>query len=186
MMKVYRHADVRILDGGKAAWQNSGRDYVASVSEFEASTYPRPSANQDLLTHKPDIETRLTDPAFVLVDGRPSAQFTGESPGRTFHQGIKHRYPGHIYGAKSVPWTENFNPDGTFKSSAELQHIYASHGISANKTAVTYCNEGLHAASPWFVLKELLGYPDVRLYDASMAEWANVSDTHLVLGEHCM
>ena len=51
--------------------------------------------------------------------------------------------------------------------------LYKNAGIKPDQCVVTYCNEGLHAAPPWFVLTQLLGYKDVRLYDSSMAEWAN-------------
>lgn len=53
-------------------------------------------------------------------------------------------------------------------------------GRKAWARAVTYCNEGLHAAPPWFVLTELLGYSHVKLYDDSMAEWANTPDVPIV------
>ena len=55
----------------------------------------------------------------------------------------------------------------------KLKKLYANAGIRSDQSVITYCNEGLHAAPPWFVLTELLGHKDVRLYDNSMAEWAN-------------
>ena len=69
-------------------------------------------------------------------------------------------------------WASNFNEDGTFKSSEELKAIYQDVGVLPDQCVITYCNEGLHAAPPWFVLTQLLDFKDVRLYDSSMAEWA--------------
>ena len=186
MLRYYSHKKIHILDGGRDAWSRSGREFVSTKSSIIPSKYKITTINNAFITNKSYIESRLTDKNFTLVDGRPRDQYTGEVIGRTFHNSIAHKYPGHIYGAQSVPWQDNFNEDGTFKSALELQEIYGIHGVDNSKTIVTYCNEGLHAAPPWFVLKEILGYSDVRLYDASMAEWANISDVNLVLGEHCM
>jgi len=186
MLRYYGHKKIHILDGGRDAWSRSGREFVSTKSSIIPSKYKITTINNAFITNKSYIESRLTDKNFTLVDGRPRDQYTGEVIGRTFHNSIAHKYPGHIYGAQSVPWQDNFNEDGTFKSALELQEIYGIHGVDNSKTIVTYCNEGLHAAPPWFVLKEILGYSDVRLYDASMAEWANISDVNLVLGEHCM
>ena len=51
--------------------------------------------------------------------------------------------------------------------------MYTKAGVYPPHTVVTYCNEGLHAAAPWFVAKELLNQENVMLYDDSMSEWAN-------------
>lgn len=186
MLRYYGHKEIRILDGGRDSWERSDRDLVSTLRKIQPTDYQIMAINESLITYKPYIESRLTDKKLTLVDGRPFDQYTGQITGETFHNGIAHKYPGHIYGAKSVPWQENFNKDGTFKTAVELRDVYAAHDIDHRKTIVTYCNEGLHAAPPWFVLKEILGFDDVRLYDASMAEWANISDLNLVLGKHCM
>jgi thiosulfate/3-mercaptopyruvate sulfurtransferase len=186
MLSYYGHKKLHILDGGQDAWLLSGRTFVSNESGIEPSNYQILTINKSLITYKPYIESRLTDKNFTLVDGRPRDQYTGAVIGKTFHNNVIHKYPGHIYGAQSIPWQENLNANGTFKSAIDLREIYGAHDINNTKTIVTYCNEGLHAAPPWFVLKEILGYQDVRLYDASLAEWANISDLNLVLGEHCM
>ena len=103
----------------------------------------------------------------------PPEQFTGEQIGRVFHTGKAHAKRGHVPGAVNVYWKDNFNEDGTFKSIESLRRLYRERGVKSGTTVVTYCNEGLHAAPPWFVLKELLGFDDVRVYDDSMSEWAN-------------
>ena len=124
--------------------------------------------NTNYVTNKSYIESHLGQDNFTLVDGRPFKQYT------------EHQRLGYIYSAQSVPWVQNFKEDGTLKSVAELIKLYQPHDVTADKTVVTYCNEGLHAAPPWFVMTELLGYPDVRLYDAFMAEWSNDPDTMLI------
>jgi thiosulfate/3-mercaptopyruvate sulfurtransferase len=118
-------------------------------------------------------QKHLHDTNVKLIDGRPADQFSGEQPGTVFHTGKEHKHRGHIPGAVNVFWKDNFNPDGTFKSKQELKKLYANAGVAADQCVVTYCNEGLHAAPPWFVLTEILGYDDVRVYDDSMSEWGN-------------
>ena len=185
-MRYFGHRSIKILDGGRRAWQAAGFDLVQKIPNVASSDYRVSTINNDLLAEMPFIKSRLATDGFGIVDGRPHAQYTGEAPGVVYHTGNEHAGRGHIYGAQNVPWATNFNEDGTFKGTAELLELYAPHGLTPDKTVVTYCNEGLHASPPWFVMHELLGYPNVKLYDSSMGEWANQPEPNLILGEHCM
>ena len=185
-LRYYGHKDTRILDGGMQAWKRAGFDLVSDMIEVVESQYKVDHVNDAFLADKVYIESRLNDDRFTLIDGRHADQYTGKIPGKVFHTGIEHQRKGHIIGAHNVPWNLNFNGDGTFKSVQELRDLYQIHDATPDRTIVTYCNEGLHAAPPWFVLKELLGYENVRLYDASMAEWGNTEDTSMVQGKLCM
>jgi len=172
-LKYYGLEKIQILNGGRPAWTSAGlplsKDVVAAVaSEFEIGTVSSVmSVNLDY------VADRLQDPAVNLIDGRPVDQYTGKAPGKVFHTGALHQRKGHIPGAINIFWKDNFNADGTFKSKAELEKLYES--VTGSDTIVTYCNEGLHAVPPWFVLSELLGHGNVRVYDDSMSEWANSS-----------
>ena len=81
---------------------------------------------------------------------------------------------GHIPGARNIPWAKAAREDGTFKSAQELQQIYAVEGITPDKQITTYCRIGERSAHSWFVLTQLLGYPNVRNYDGSWTEWGNL------------
>jgi thiosulfate/3-mercaptopyruvate sulfurtransferase len=174
-LKVYGHKRVSILDGGRKAWTAAGLKFSKDVSQVEPSQYRIAKPNKGLSVNLRFIEQHLKDKDVALVDGRPPAQYSGEEPGRVFHTGTAHKNRGHIPGALHIFWKDNFKPDGTFKSAKELKALYEKRGLTRNskKTSVTYCNEGLHAAPAWFVLRELLGHKDVRVYDDSMSEWAN-------------
>ena len=63
--------------------------------------------------------------------------------------------------------------DGTFKSAEDLKKLYASAGVDGSKPIITYCRIGERSSHTWFVLTELLGYPNVRNYDGSWTEWGN-------------
>jgi thiosulfate/3-mercaptopyruvate sulfurtransferase len=90
---------------------------------------------------------------------------------------------GHIPGAKNIPWATAVREDGTFKSADELRDIYGGKGISPDKDVVAYCRIGERSSHTWFVLKYLLGYPNVRNYDGSWTEWGNLVDVPIEKGQ---
>jgi thiosulfate/3-mercaptopyruvate sulfurtransferase len=59
---------------------------------------------------------------------------------------------------------------------AELCALYESYCVTADKEVIVYCRIGERSSHSWFVLKYLLGYPRVRNYDGSWAEWGNLID----------
>lgn len=83
---------------------------------------------------------------------------------------------GHIPGAIHLEHTLTLNEDGTFKSTSELQELFTSRGITPDKEIFPYCAIGGRSAYTWFVLKHLLGYPNVRNYDGSWNEWSRLPD----------
>jgi thiosulfate/3-mercaptopyruvate sulfurtransferase len=174
-LRVYNHPHLYVLDGGRSKWISQGGMLSKDIPEITSSDYQIRRLNEEMSVDMTFVAAHLRDPKVTLIDGRPPKQFSGEELGRVFHTGTPHKLRGHIPGAEHVFWKDNFNEDGTFKSVDELKLLYEKAGVEAEKsdTVVTYCNEGLHAAPPWFVLRELLGVRDVRVYDDSMSEWAN-------------
>ena len=174
-LKVYNHRKVSVLDGGLPQWIDQGGALSKKSRSRVVSDYQIEKTNEAMSVDMAFVEKNLRDPKVMLIDGRPAEQYSGKEPGKVFHTGKAHELRGHIPGAVHVFWKDNFNADGTFKSPAELEALYKKVGIDpdGSNTIVTYCNEGLHAAPPWFVLRELLGAKDVRVYDDSMSEWAN-------------
>ena len=171
-LKYFGHEKVQILDGGYPLWKSKSFPLSTKTSEAVGSKYKVTAMNKKLLAEMKLVNSKLKDPNARLVDGRPVKQFSGEEPGLVFHTKKAHSRKGHIPGAANVFWANNFNEDGTFKSAKELRNLYADANIKPSNDVITYCNEGLHAAPPWFVLTQLLDYKNVRLYDSSMAEWA--------------
>jgi thiosulfate/3-mercaptopyruvate sulfurtransferase len=89
---------------------------------------------------------------------------------------------GHIPRAQLIPWAQAVQDDGTFKPAMELRELYESKGISADKDVIAYCRIGERSSHTWFVLRELLGYPNVRNYDGSWTEWGNLVDVPIERG----
>lgn len=177
MMKHYQHAGVSILNGGKAAWKRAGYAFSTDSQAPRPSQYVVKGVRKGLIADKTKVLQAVADQNTKLIDGRSVAQFEGAEVGRVYHTGDAHQRKGHVKGAVNIFWRDNFNKDGTFKSVAQLRSLYEQHGIKRGESVITYCNEGLHAAPPWFVLQELLQFEDVRVYDRSMAEWANEKST---------
>jgi thiosulfate/3-mercaptopyruvate sulfurtransferase len=179
-LKVYGHPSIKILNGGVTAWQQAGKKLTTSIINVAPTVYKASPESKAWaaanFVDTPSLQD-LIGKGVVTIDGRPTNQFTGAQPGTAFHTGKPHKRLGHMKSAINVPWKANFTEDGKFKSVQALRAIYAEAGIDADQPIVTYCNEGLHAAPAWFVLKELLKFPDVKLYDDSMGVWANRDDT---------
>lgn len=171
-LKYFGHERVEVLDGGHRAWTSKFKQSSEPV-KYEASDYQVGKPNLRILAEMAFVEDHLDDPNTKFIDGRPAEQFKGKVAGRVFHTNKPHSRKGHIPKAINILWKDNFDQDGRFKSPAQLRALYQNAGIQPDQCVVTYCNEGLHAAPPWFVLTQLLGYENVRLYDSSMAEWAN-------------
>jgi thiosulfate/3-mercaptopyruvate sulfurtransferase len=81
---------------------------------------------------------------------------------------------GHVPGAVNIVWSNAVAEDGTFKPLDELRELYAGNGITEEKEVVAYCRIGERSSHTWFVLSELLGYPNVRNYDGSWTEYGSL------------
>jgi len=183
-LSYYGHGDVRILNGGSPAWEAAGGVLTAEIVAVDPTDYRIERLEQGYRADKTFVQAALGREGFEIVDARAPQFYTGESGGSQFGSDVPNAKIGRIPGAQSSPWPEHVNEDGTYKSIDELRARYEALGITPDETVITYCHIGLQASTPWFVLTQLLGFEDVRLYDGSMAEWANAADTQLVVGEN--
>ena len=172
-LKVYGHRDVRIMDGGRKKWLAEGRDLETSRPSLTSTTYSAKEPDLSIRAFLPEVQQALGKGNSAMVDVRSPQEFTGEilaPPGlpETCQRG------GHIPGAKSIPWGKACNEDGTFKSREELTALYGGQGITPDKNVIAYCRIGERSSHTWFVLKHLLGYPNVKNYDGSWTEWGNL------------
>jgi len=172
-LKVYGHRDVRIMNGGRKKWLAEGRELDTSKPSAKATTYTAKDPDLSIRAFLPEVQRALGRPDVAMVDVRSPQEFTGEilaPPGlpETCQRG------GHIPGAKSIPWGKACNEDGTFKSRDELAALYGGQGVTADKNVIAYCRIGERSSHTWFVLKYLLGYPNVKNYDGSWTEWGNL------------
>lgn len=182
-LRYFGHDRVSVLNGGTNAWKAAGEDVESDPPVIVETDYQVPAVRPEFLSAMHEVAAAVGNRDAVLLDSRSPDQFTGESPGKIFHTGREHKRRGHIESAINIPWTENFREDGTFKSLDELRQLYSGNGLDGADNVVTYCNEGLHATIPWFVLYELLGRKNTRVYEHSLGEWANREETPMAEGD---
>ncbi|MBX6365482.1 MAG: sulfurtransferase [Gemmatimonadetes bacterium] len=172
-LKIYGHADVRIMDGGRRKWLDEGRELSVELPVLAPTTYQARDPDLSIRAFLPDVRAVLGTGDTGLVDVRSPQEFTGEilaPPGlpETCQRG------GHIPGARNIPWSRACNEDGTFKTYDELKALYESAGITPDRPVIAYCRIGERSSHTWFVLKYLLGYDKVMNYDGSWTEWGNM------------
>jgi thiosulfate/3-mercaptopyruvate sulfurtransferase len=172
-LKYYGHEKVHLIDGGRVKWEKEGRAYTTDVPSFPETKYEfKGKPDETIRAYRDHVQARLGKAG--LVDVRSPKEYTGEllAPENLPQEGAQRG--GHIPTAVSIPWGTAVNTeDGTFKSVDELKEIYGGKGIVPTKDVIAYCRIGERSAHTWFVLKELLGYPDVKNYDGSWTEWGS-------------
>lgn len=172
IFNLYGVEDVRLLDGGRVKWEADGRPLATTPAAYEPGTVTIGEANDDLRALRDEVLAVVNAEApGALIDIRSAAEYNGEIFAPEGVQELAVR-AGHIPGALNVPWGQNVNADGTFKSLDELRALYGGLGVDGSQPVITYCRIGERAALTWFVLNQLLGY-DVALYDGSWTEWGN-------------
>jgi thiosulfate/3-mercaptopyruvate sulfurtransferase len=163
--KVFGHESVTVLNGGYKAWQEAYPDQIEkgdfvprSAGNFVASFVPEIYINSDEVAKIVNNKGSVT-----LLDGRTEEQFYAEK------KHGKARIAGRLPGSELLFQENAYNVAGNvLKSDSELKDIYADY---LNGDVISYCNTGHWAANNWFVLSEVLGNKNVRLYDGSMVEW---------------
>jgi thiosulfate/3-mercaptopyruvate sulfurtransferase len=181
-LKIYGHKDVRILDGGRQKWIDQDRGLTTDVTSREPATYTASERDASIRIFRDDVLAGLQDGGRALVDVRSPQEYSGELIAPPGYEQEGAQRAGHIPGAHSIPWASAVRDDGTFKSADELKQVYGAKGVTADKQVTAYCRIGERSAHTWFVLRELLGYEDVRNYDGSWTEWGNLVDVPIEKG----
>jgi thiosulfate/3-mercaptopyruvate sulfurtransferase len=167
---------VRIVDGGRQKWIDEGRELTTEVPAPASASYTAQAADESIRARRDVVLAGLGQEGRALVDVRSPQEYSGElvaPPGYEQEGALR---SGHIPTAQSIPWAQAVRDDGTFKSTDELRELYGGKGVVADEEVLVYCRIGERSAHTWFVLRELLGYPDVKNYDGSWTEWGNLVD----------
>jgi thiosulfate/3-mercaptopyruvate sulfurtransferase len=175
-VKIYGHGDVRILDGGRQKWIDEGREITTDVSSPASTTYRAKERDESIRAYRDEVRVWIGADDRVLVDVRSPGEFAGDLIAPPGYEQEGAQRAGHIPTAESIPWASAVKDDGTFKSADELRELYEGKGVTSEKSVIAYCRIGERSAHTWFVLRELLGYEDVRNYDGSWTEWGNLVD----------
>ena len=174
LLKYYGHKDVRLINGGRKKWIDEGWPLTTDVPQPAWTTYKVTKPDTNIRALRNFVEASVSQAGRALVDVRSPKEFSGEllAPDNLPQEGAQRG--GHIPGAVNIPWGQAVREDGTFKSAEEIRTLYEGQGITSDKEIVAYCRIGERSSHTWFVLKYLLGYPQVRNYDGSWTEWGSL------------
>ncbi len=155
LMEYLGHRNAALLNGGWSGWVEAGGTATAEDAQrdratFQAALSPRRHATAaDVLRHQ-------SVPDAVLIDVRPPKMYD----------------EGHIPWAVNIPWAKNLDANKRFRSASDLLAHFEGHGVTPESDVIMHCQNGLASAHSYVALR-LLGFPRVRVYHRSWAEWGN-------------
>lgn len=153
-MKVYGHKNIKILNGGLNSWIKKGFETVKNPIVPVKSYYIAKDKNYNLIANLTEI--RNTNNNQIIIDVRSEAEYKNS----------------HIPKAKWIYWNSVLTEEGKFKPAIELSGIFRNKGVTKkNRTIIIYSKNGNKAAHTFFVLKELLGFKNVKIYDGSYIKY---------------
>ncbi|MCS6801337.1 MAG: sulfurtransferase [Chloroflexota bacterium] len=166
VLKLFGHPRAYLLDGGIAAWQESGGalergPVVPAPADYRSEWHP------EILAGWPEVRAAIGKPGTVLLDTRSREEYTGTL--------VRSKHGGAIPGAIHLEFSNNIGPDGRLKSPDELAALYRARGVTPDKEVIAYCHGGYRAAHTWLALT-VAGYPRVKNYVSSWGEWGNRDD----------
>jgi thiosulfate/3-mercaptopyruvate sulfurtransferase len=162
--------NVAVLAGGHPKWAEEGRVTTTDVPQPTPVAYSS-TVNPDMFVSTEYVKDHIG--TSVIVDGRDPDQYFGVS----IDPFVDMR--GHIPTARSLPTVWVWEADGTYRP-VELIRGMAAGVIGEDKgqEVITYCGVGGYASTWWFLLTQILGYMNVKIYDGSMEAW--VEDNPIV------
>jgi thiosulfate/3-mercaptopyruvate sulfurtransferase len=179
--RLYGHANVKLLDGGRKKWELDSRDLVTEVPERVKTSYKAQEQDTSLRAFRDEVVAAIGQRN--LVDVRSPDEFSGKLLAPAHLPQEQAQRAGHIPTAKNVPWSKAANDDGTFKADDDLRKLYADEaGLDFGKDTIAYCRIGERSAHTWFVLHELLGQRRVKNYDGSWTEYGSLVGVPIELG----
>jgi thiosulfate/3-mercaptopyruvate sulfurtransferase len=174
--KYFGFKDVRLMNGGRKKWLEEDRPISKDIPQYQRGNFIATEPDKSIRVFLNQVKEALGKENIAMVDVRSPKEFTGEILAPPEYPTEHAQRGGHIPGASNVPWSQAVKDDGTFKSVEDLKQIYQPKGIIPDKEIIAYCRIGERSSHTWFVLKYLLGYPNVKNYDGSWTEWGNMVD----------
>ncbi len=182
LFEYFGHRNLKIMNGGRALWEKESRPLVRDIPSFPASRYTASPVNMNIRAFRDEVFQQIKD-GKPLVDVRSPQEYSGELIHMPNYPQEGAQRGGHIPTAMNIPWGQAVvEGSSTFKPAAALKELYGSKGITPEKEVIAYCRIGERSAHTWFVLKYLLGYPQVKNYDGSWTEWGNLVNAPIEKG----
>ncbi|HYZ11544.1 MAG TPA: sulfurtransferase [Actinomycetota bacterium] len=171
LLKYLGFDRVKILNGGRQKWELESRE-LSTEEPSPPKTAVRLEApvRKELRALRDEVLTSLRQAAFV--DVRAPDEYRGEKLAPDHLPQEQAQVPGHIPGAVNITWSKAAREDGTFRSAEELREVYRD--LDPSRKVISYCRIGERSSHTWFVLSELLGYPNAKNYDGSWTEYGSL------------
>ncbi|MGA8986784.1 sulfurtransferase [Aeromicrobium sp.] len=180
-LKYYGHDNLRLLDGGRKKWELDSRELSSDVPSREATVYTAEQPNDEIRAFRDEVIEAIG--VKNLIDVRSPDEYAGRLLAPAHLPQEAAQIGGHIPTAGNVPWSKAANDDGTFRSDEELTALYAGAGLDEGKDTIAYCRIGERSSHTWFVLKEILGFENVKNYDGSWSEYGSLRGVPVALGD---
>ena len=175
VLKYYGYKDIKLINGGRKKWLQEDRALTKDVRSYPKGNFAASDPDSKIRVFLDEVKRAVSAPELKMIDVRSPKEFSGEILAPPEYPTEHAQRGGHIPGAVNIPWAQAVNDsDGTFKNTEELKQLYESKGITPDKEVIAYCRIGERSSHTWFVLKYLLGYPNVKNYDGSWTEWGNM------------
>ncbi|MGL4344717.1 MAG: sulfurtransferase [Cellulosilyticaceae bacterium] len=168
MLQMYGHENVALIDGALGAWKAAGFETTKEVAAVTPATFEfENEPNMNIFASLEEVKEAVENPTgdVIILDTRADGEFNGKD----LKKGAFRK--GRIPGAVHVEYNKVVGDNG-FKSKEEIQKLYEEAGITADKTIIAYCQSGVRSANTTYVLREILGYENVKNYDGSWIEWS--------------
>jgi thiosulfate/3-mercaptopyruvate sulfurtransferase len=174
LFSYYGHENLKVMNGGRTKWEKEGRPLTREVPGHPKTDYKAKDPDESIRAYRDEVLKHMNSHR-PLVDVRSPKEYSGELIHMPNYPQEGATRGGHIPGAVNIPWAQAANEtDSTFKSPEELRTLYEGRGVTPDQEVIAYCRIGERSSHTWFVLKYLLGYPDVKNYDGSWTEWGNL------------
>jgi thiosulfate/3-mercaptopyruvate sulfurtransferase len=167
--------NVKLLNGGRKKWELESREQTQDVPSHASADLriDGPVVN-DFRAYRDYVLDRVREGDATFVDVRSPEEYRGEKLAPDHLPQEQAQVPGHIPGAANITWSKAANDDGSFKSADELAELYGGAGVTSDREVIAYCRIGERSSHTWFVLRELLGYSNVKNYDGSWTEYGSL------------
>ena len=160
VLKMLGAKDVKIFTKNMQEWSK----YRVPLTS-QPSTLPKTQFNINLqpgmLLNLNEFKEKMQQGGFVLIDTRKPEEFAGQTD----------KSKGHLPGAINIDYREFLNKNNEFKQADELRAIPALASLNPEQEIILYCNSGVLASVGYFALKEVLGFPHVRILDGGYNHW---------------
>ena len=165
-LKYYGHQHISILDGGTTKWFRERRGFEKKRQKNSRGDFTATDGDSSILASRADV-LNAGKQGVQLLDARSQGFYLGTVKKKSVKKA------GHISGAKLFPQAllEDSMGINAFTSTATIENLVKVLEVDKSKPTITYCNSGLQASGNWFVVSEILGNKNVKLYDGSMLEW---------------